>query len=431
MRNTLFFSKLEQLENQFSNTCENAFYSINQDKNSFYLVASFSDNTEIIELQDKNFETATKLIAPQKIGTAITSISSSIEDITRIINKYIDIAKKQKIKNSSLNIDLTVINPCFDELSKTNIYLDFFQKYELEEYKKEVNLFKKQKEHVITSNEHLSQLVNTENFNDEITKEIFNTNQIVYNFYNSYTLVNFAIDYLTSFLASIQELINLIEIYFSKTNEENDLYKNKQNEQRFFLFQLLENPKNSFVFSNIKIEPKIKSNNEYINVWNFRNSIEKNNKEMSNSIKNHEIKLFYSYSINTIQDFLNITFIEIIKNKLVINKCINCNKLFVPSSRTDEKYCNRISPQNSKKTCKEYGVKKTYREEIKSHPIKSIHYNISQAYRMRIKRAKNNTEKAKYEKEFKTYQKNFEIKRMQYKNKKLSEEKFIEWLKTQ
>ena len=44
---------------------------------------------------------------------------------------------------------------------------------------------------------------------------------------------------------------------------------------------------------------------------------------------------------------------ELIKHKYTINKCKNCGKWFVAFSKSDQKYCNRISPQIKNKTCKD------------------------------------------------------------------------------
>lgn len=146
---------------------------------------------------------------------------------------------------------------------------------------------------------------------------------------------------------------------------------------------------------------------------------------------NKDIQYLTSYHIEKISDLFNIYRKFIVDKRITIKKCKNCGKYFIPESRTDEVYCNRISPQNHNKTCKEYGAKKTYREEIKSTPIKYEHNKISQFYRMRINRAKEQSEKTLYEKQFNTYKENYQKKKEQYKSGRLNETTFVEWIKTQ
>ncbi len=52
-----------------------------------------------------------------------------------------------------------------------------------------------------------------------------------------------------------------------------------------------------------------------------------------------------------IKTALYIEVIKILEKNVVIKKCENCNKYFVPTSRTDEKYCGRI--QSNNKSCKQ------------------------------------------------------------------------------
>ncbi len=121
----------------------------------------------------------------------------------------------------------------------------------------------------------------------------------------------------------------------------------------------------------------------------------------------------------------------IIEKKICIKKCANCGKFFIPQSRTDEKYCNNISPQNHNKTCKEYGAKKTYRDDRKSKPIDYEHNKTSQFYRMRINRSKTPKEKEKYQKKFDIYKENYQKKKQKYQSHRLEEADFVEWIKNQ
>ena len=146
---------------------------------------------------------------------------------------------------------------------------------------------------------------------------------------------------------------------------------------------------------------------------------------------NFDIKIIEVFKFNNLIELLNLSLTKIFIKDIIIKKCNNCNNYFIPESRSDEKYCNRKSPQNSNKTCKEYGSKKTYREEVKSTPIKYEHNKTSQFYRMRINRCKNQKEKEKYEKYFNKYKESYQKKKTQYNSGKLKEIDFIEWIKQQ
>ena len=145
----------------------------------------------------------------------------------------------------------------------------------------------------------------------------------------------------------------------------------------------------------------------------------------------NNIKFLNTYKIEKCSDLFDVYRKLIIDRKISIKKCKNCDKFFITKNRTDEVYCDNPSPQNPNKTCKEYGAKKTYRDEIKSTPIKYEHYNISQFYRMRIARAKNEKEKMKYEKAFNTYKEKYQKNKLRYNSGKLQENDFVEWIKKQ
>lgn len=164
--------------------------------------------------------------------------------------------------------------------------------------------------------------------------------------------------------------------------------------------------------------------NKLTDIFSYENILNETNRINNNN----DIIYLKEYEVNSLKDILNIYFNYFIQENIYIKKCANCGKYFIPTSRTDEKYCNNPSPQNPNKTCKEYGAKKAYRDEIKSTPLKSEHNKTSQFYRMRINRAKNEKEKALYKKKFDIYKEKYQSKKEAYKQDKLKEADFIEWI---
>lgn len=154
------------------------------------------------------------------------------------------------------------------------------------------------------------------------------------------------------------------------------------------------------------------------------------NKNLTKEFFDNKIHHVEVFEIHSISDYINVSLNHMLNNYSKLKRCKNCNKYFIPSSRTDEKYCNNPSPQNNNKTCKEYGAKKTYRDEIKSTPIKYEHNKTSQFFRMRINRT--NTDKIKekelYQKKFNDYKESYQNKKKQYQLGKLKEKDFVEWI---
>lgn len=161
------------------------------------------------------------------------------------------------------------------------------------------------------------------------------------------------------------------------------------------------------------------------------NNIEILKKYVLDNIKNNGTIYCKIYEINSLEDILNIYLSLFIENKLIINKCKNCGKYFIPTKRSDEKYCDNISPQNPNKTCKEYAPANIYRQNMNSDKVKKAHYNTSQFFRMKIKRAKENKEKEYLNKKFEEYKNNYEKQKEKYSIGKLQENDFVEWIKNQ
>ena len=241
-------------------------------------------------------------------------------------------------------------------------------------------------------------------------------------------------DYISKLINSINKYSYYIDLYYGFL-EEMDL-KNKD----ISYFQSVFGT--DFQIPRHYIYACFEENNKIIPIKNLILSIYTNTKalgelykkilEITNNLNNdNKIMYLKSYEIHSLEDVLNIYFNYYVDSNICIKKCKNCNNYFIPSSRTDEKYCDNISPQNPNKTCKEYGAKKTYRDEIKSTPIKYEHNKTSQFYRMRINRAKIPKEKEQYQKKFNTYKDNYQKKKEKYNAHKLEELAFVEWIRNQ
>lgn len=77
---------------------------------------------------------------------------------------------------------------------------------------------------------------------------------------------------------------------------------------------------------------------------------------------------------------------ELIRYGKSVKKCRNCGKYFLPSSRSDEIYCDNPSPQEEKLTCKEYGTRRLWYEKQRNNELATLAKNIASAKGMLAKR---------------------------------------------
>jgi len=127
------------------------------------------------------------------------------------------------------------------------------------------------------------------------------------------------------------------------------------------------------------------------------------------------------YEIKSIVDLLSACLQEIFKLNKCIAICEHCGRLFMPPHRSDTKYCSFPSPENPNKNCKEQVrlekqlKRDNAKESAKMH--KSIRTMLTNKY-------------GSTSDELNEFKENSFKKRMQIKNGELTEEEYVEWLKT-
>lgn len=86
------------------------------------------------------------------------------------------------------------------------------------------------------------------------------------------------------------------------------------------------------------------------------------------------------YDFVNLHEFLQFAVIKVFTSKTLIKECANCGKLFRPSSRSDEIYCDRVVNQGTR-TCKQVGYEnknesiKAYRTAYKTKNAMKNRYN--------------------------------------------------------
>ena len=87
-----------------------------------------------------------------------------------------------------------------------------------------------------------------------------------------------------------------------------------------------------------------------------------------------------------IVDLILLSIYYLLKHGYTFKRCKNCGRLFVPISRSDEIYCNSISPQDETKTCKKYGSDRLWYENLKKDEAAKLSRNVYMSKQMLVKR---------------------------------------------
>lgn len=125
---------------------------------------------------------------------------------------------------------------------------------------------------------------------------------------------------------------------------------------------------------------------------------------------------------------LNIAFIsmqELIKNGKSVKKCKNCGMYFLPTSRSDEKYCDNPSPQDNNMSCKQYGTRRLWYEKQRDNELASLAKNIASAKAMLAKR---NPDIPAYAISYEYFKKRRLIWQKAVKQNERSEDEYRNWL---
>lgn len=118
----------------------------------------------------------------------------------------------------------------------------------------------------------------------------------------------------------------------------------------------------------------------------------------------------------------------LLENGYKFYKCENCGKFFIPFFRSDTLYCDRVSPQDENKTCKEYGAYAKYLSKLKNNKVENTYRKIYQQKQMRAKR---NPDIETYKEDFEKFKQLAKQWKTNVKKGIRTEKEFSEWLETQ
>lgn len=151
-------------------------------------------------------------------------------------------------------------------------------------------------------------------------------------------------------------------------------------------------------------------------------------KKNNNDITKNSPSLYFSYQCLNINDYMIITFLQLIENNYLILKCKNCGKYFIPYKRTDTYYCDRQSPQDNTKTCKQYGADKAWWIRTKDeNDWYNLYRKIYQSFQVKAKR---NPDNPQHKKNYDNFRKEANTWKQAVKEGTKTESEFMSWLQT-
>lgn len=116
----------------------------------------------------------------------------------------------------------------------------------------------------------------------------------------------------------------------------------------------------------------------------------------------------------------------LISEDVLPKQCKNCGKYFAPTKRSDTAYCDRVSPQDATKTCKEYGARNAWERTLRESEVAGLYRKIYMSKQMLVKRNPHIAEYAESFEKYKTLSKQWKA---DVKTGTKTEEAFIAWLK--
>lgn len=194
--------------------------------------------------------------------------------------------------------------------------------------KSEKNLMKLYRQHI------KQYIKNNERTLEQILDEYINVLQfwIVFSKYILINFYNLTSNKYDSKLSSNQRLLNYL------LNIERTYYSDK-------IFEL---PK-----SEITLE--LKNNKDTINLNDFieknRDALLHNEVDIYEKLNTYNVNLIQEYAINSIEDFICVSLIQILQHNIKLCRCENCDKLFISTNKSNEKYCTYEF--KDKKTCRD------------------------------------------------------------------------------
>ena len=136
----------------------------------------------------------------------------------------------------------------------------------------------------------------------------------------------------------------------------------------------------------------------------------------------------FSYFCNDFEQFfIHLLYSGLIEKDKIIKKCANCGKYFSPRFRNDARFCDNLSPQDSRRSCKDYISQHNYTEGVTSSEAAILYRKI---YSRKNRRAQRHRDDKKYAEDYKTFAKLGAEWKKKIAKQQATEQEFLNWLQS-
>lgn len=130
---------------------------------------------------------------------------------------------------------------------------------------------------------------------------------------------------------------------------------------------------------------------------------------------------------NDIASLLNFELTEIVKDNIILRICNYCNKYFIAPNRHIT-YCDNIAPEYTNKTCRQVARNNKYTQSFQDDEALILYKKV---YNNKAYKATRYKDISSYELNYNHFKTIGRKKLKKYKDKEISKEDFINWIKSQ
>lgn len=209
---------------------------------------------------------------------------------------------------------------------------------------------------------------------------------------------------------------------FGYMNEEVQLIQLKELEEHSKWDSMIDSPNSSHVIRKTDYDTSLLN----LNISSLIDHLSIDSGLFENNNNSHEQFYLYARMFHSIATLLFYSLENCVAESISIKKCKNCDKYFAPEKRSDAVYCDRSSPQDPNKTCKEYGARQAWQTKLKEDEAAGLYRKIYMSKQMLVKR---NPDIKEYQEAFEWFKLESKLWKKAVKEGAESEDDYIQWLK--
>ena len=133
------------------------------------------------------------------------------------------------------------------------------------------------------------------------------------------------------------------------------------------------------------------------------------------------------YTVNSLLSLLAFEYSHLKENKILIKKCKNCGRYFIPKKRSDTIYCQWISPQDVTRTCRQIGAQIAMQNRINEDETAKAYRKKYQSLNMAYQREQDEALRKRHFDKREKFKILGQQKKKELKAGSITAEEFIEW----